>query len=816
MSLKTLPFLLINLGGEMVYILDQRLRDQEITSEKKRKIMQDIITSMFHRPFVEEVFKPQEMFSTSNLRNIFDKIAHASILKLNSNNMNKLYDLMTMIVKYQLTKVLRPRDCILISLAHLDTLRQMLTEMNQGNTNNCKLVLRNIDFTAELFRKAYCEMSDYELLTCYQQILIYFQDLRIRVSIFLKNKKQNSDGSFIIDDSGLMPFDTEVPGEIRYYEDKRVVETKRFETNVKYIICNSPGNFAIKYKGHRLPSKLGENMYINTPTTTTSNYRNSTDQVSQTSSYVVPDIDQGFIVRKSDLLQKMIIGEQKSRKDDIQIDLFADDCDELDYNEYRTDVEEEKEEKVNFTVLQFKENSEHNKHLTNMQSRMKKNGVDNSMNLLSYCHCGSFIFPNIVGEYNDKKYYISPGVWALMTLLNEDQKRALYELCGQTLIQCSFDDIVTYVEKGLPADRPDSVLGPYHCSLFPWECPKQHAKYFFESSKERHRERLKEFMNAPLYRKEPQVFWRKSAYKHMHLTPYRGQHLPDNERKKRLISLRRRKRNYRWTIWDTSQCSMEDGKQFEMFTQKKRSDSTIIFQTNIKKLMKQCQKWMMRKRRCLDVNDSNCDNGFIYQKRRCRYAQQLKPFCKHDLKSMYQTKKANNKVEESERSQRSIVPHQETFFQNVRFTKSYLDKIVKVKLSSTRRNKYNLESAMEGRVKVKYPYGLLQKVAMFPWRYQYNNSPFVKMVWRTFMVTVPIFAYVQYVKGVNLMISPYDQVHHKVEEKINKLIINKIYVNIITTLHRPLQTSFVHLEKVFGRELKFFPQAKRLSISYGI
>ena len=37
MSLKTLPLLFINLGGEMMYILDQRLRAQNIPQEKAQK-----------------------------------------------------------------------------------------------------------------------------------------------------------------------------------------------------------------------------------------------------------------------------------------------------------------------------------------------------------------------------------------------------------------------------------------------------------------------------------------------------------------------------------------------------------------------------------------------------------------------------------------------------------------------------------------------------------------------------------------------------------------------------------------------------------
>lgn len=37
MSLKTLPLLFINLGGEMLYILDQRLKAQNIPAEKSKK-----------------------------------------------------------------------------------------------------------------------------------------------------------------------------------------------------------------------------------------------------------------------------------------------------------------------------------------------------------------------------------------------------------------------------------------------------------------------------------------------------------------------------------------------------------------------------------------------------------------------------------------------------------------------------------------------------------------------------------------------------------------------------------------------------------
>lgn len=34
-----LPFVIINLGGEMVYILEQRLRSQDISQDRSQKVL---------------------------------------------------------------------------------------------------------------------------------------------------------------------------------------------------------------------------------------------------------------------------------------------------------------------------------------------------------------------------------------------------------------------------------------------------------------------------------------------------------------------------------------------------------------------------------------------------------------------------------------------------------------------------------------------------------------------------------------------------------------------------------------------------------
>lgn len=52
--------------------------------------MNDIITTMFNKKFMEELFKPQELYSKKALRTVYDRLAHASIMRLNQASMDKV------------------------------------------------------------------------------------------------------------------------------------------------------------------------------------------------------------------------------------------------------------------------------------------------------------------------------------------------------------------------------------------------------------------------------------------------------------------------------------------------------------------------------------------------------------------------------------------------------------------------------------------------------------------------------------------------------------------------------------------------------
>ena len=85
--------------------------------------MTDIILNMLNDKFLDEIFRPQELCSKRALKTIFERLAHTSIMRLNETSMEKLFDLMIMAVKYQVCLCSKPKEVYLVTLNHLDAIR---------------------------------------------------------------------------------------------------------------------------------------------------------------------------------------------------------------------------------------------------------------------------------------------------------------------------------------------------------------------------------------------------------------------------------------------------------------------------------------------------------------------------------------------------------------------------------------------------------------------------------------------------------------------------------------------------------------------
>lgn len=53
-------------------------------------VIHDILGTMLNKRFMVELFKPQDAYSKKAMRTVFDRLAHASIMRLNSASMDKV------------------------------------------------------------------------------------------------------------------------------------------------------------------------------------------------------------------------------------------------------------------------------------------------------------------------------------------------------------------------------------------------------------------------------------------------------------------------------------------------------------------------------------------------------------------------------------------------------------------------------------------------------------------------------------------------------------------------------------------------------
>ncbi|KAK5910958.1 hypothetical protein CgunFtcFv8_005174 [Champsocephalus gunnari] len=266
MSMRTLPLVFINLGGEMLYILDQRLQalnTSEDNSEKgvwsendRKRVMNGIVGAMFSKDFMDELLKPQQLYSHRTLKTVLTRIAHASIMRLNPTSMDRLYELMVMAFKYQIFLCPRPKDLLLITYNHIDTIREFVKDT--------PVVVNQVDETHRKIIEVYSSLPEGEFQLLRQTLLIFFQDMHVRVSLFLKIQVQNPNGRFALSTSGPVPHGIDVPGLIRTFDGKgREVRRSEFPSGGSYSSSVREGCFELH--GDRV-IRLGMDMYtVNHP-----------------------------------------------------------------------------------------------------------------------------------------------------------------------------------------------------------------------------------------------------------------------------------------------------------------------------------------------------------------------------------------------------------------------------------------------------------------------------------------------------------------------------------------------------------------------
>ncbi|XP_053997054.1 protein OSCP1 [Hylaeus anthracinus] len=187
MSLHTTPILYLNMGGEMLYVLRQRLKAQKISVDKTIQVLDDVTTALLNPKILSSIFVEEPLTEMSILRSTLECVVLSSIVKLDINSMNKLFDLITMMVKYQLTAATGPREVILLTLNHTDAMRDMVS-----NTNAQQCIGLVHHMVIDFYDHLTCE----DVWNARNDCLKLLKPYCVKVSILLSLGLQNDDGNF--------------------------------------------------------------------------------------------------------------------------------------------------------------------------------------------------------------------------------------------------------------------------------------------------------------------------------------------------------------------------------------------------------------------------------------------------------------------------------------------------------------------------------------------------------------------------------------------------------------------------------------------
>jgi len=136
--------------------------------------------------------------------------------------------LMSMAAKSQLLLVSSPFDVPTVANNHIETLKKL-----NLSTESKKC----IDKAQQQLMQLYSTFEYADYFTMRQSLARFYQDKRVKVSLFLQEGLQLADGNICINPSGPLPVNVEMPGKITYYEAGKPVRTETIKvanaTNVR-------------------------------------------------------------------------------------------------------------------------------------------------------------------------------------------------------------------------------------------------------------------------------------------------------------------------------------------------------------------------------------------------------------------------------------------------------------------------------------------------------------------------------------------------------------------------------------------------------
>jgi hypothetical protein len=189
------------------------------------------------------------------VRQVFDKLVHSSIMRLNTSSMNKLFDLMLMTVKYQFLRIKYPEEIFQVTMNHLNALLDILIKSDEKtNEDVIQMVKESIAFV----NKTYIGMKPYDFIVLRQTLFRFFQGKNVKVSIFIQDGLQSNSGVIYLPMNEIAPPDVGLPGSvIKYKSNGDIMKEYKLYLKVGLLFQQNKSNERVKI----FTTDLGSNIY---------------------------------------------------------------------------------------------------------------------------------------------------------------------------------------------------------------------------------------------------------------------------------------------------------------------------------------------------------------------------------------------------------------------------------------------------------------------------------------------------------------------------------------------------------------------------
>lgn len=151
-------------------------------------VLTDVATVLLHPKLLDELFLPQPVATHAIIKQLLQDISTTSIMRLDDYSMSKLWDLMTMIFKWQLS-VTTNQNIFDITRRHLKSIAILLPHYFP------KCLIEQAMHRFEVLVQKFND-DDYRCLS--NTMILWFSEYHTKISVLLRLGLQKKDGTFCL------------------------------------------------------------------------------------------------------------------------------------------------------------------------------------------------------------------------------------------------------------------------------------------------------------------------------------------------------------------------------------------------------------------------------------------------------------------------------------------------------------------------------------------------------------------------------------------------------------------------------------------